>query len=207
MKAQLAGQGVRGGQAVTQLNRSVGGVARDTQEDLDQIIAQDAQNRQNQKLAYESSKAGLGNQFLTSAQTAQNYDAAGNPLYGSLSTKVNPITAQGYTPSTIDQSQYKQAAPAQVDIGSTKLADTSAIKDYNPINTAYNQVSSELTKQPTTTTQTNQPLTDDMINNILNGGDIPGNISADDLKKLKDMAQLPNDISVGDMGGMMGGGF
>jgi hypothetical protein len=60
MQAQLAQQGVRGGQAATQLARQSGKLAENIQSDLTQSQSQDLANKQAQKMAYFQSKSGRG---------------------------------------------------------------------------------------------------------------------------------------------------
>ena len=62
----LAQQGVRGGQAATQLRRGVGEMATGAQRDINQLMGQEAMDRQAQRLAYQKSKA-LGGQAATLA--------------------------------------------------------------------------------------------------------------------------------------------
>lgn len=57
MQAQLAQQGVRGGQASTLLGRQTGQLARESLRDENQLAYQEAQNRQNARLNYTGKKA------------------------------------------------------------------------------------------------------------------------------------------------------
>jgi len=64
MQANLAAEGVRGGQAATLLNRGTGSMATGAQESLTQQQLSDEQRRQDALLAYKAAQAGRG-------QTAQ----------------------------------------------------------------------------------------------------------------------------------------
>ena len=65
MSANLAGSGVRGGQAATLLNRGTGGMAINAQEDVNQMKYQDAAQRQAAAMAYQAAKAGAGQSAAT----------------------------------------------------------------------------------------------------------------------------------------------
>ena len=60
MQANLAQQGIRGGQAATLLNRGTGEQARQSQFDLNKMIYDEAQQRKLQQQAYEMAKAQAG---------------------------------------------------------------------------------------------------------------------------------------------------
>ena len=62
MQANLAQQGVRGGQAATQLRRGVGEMAIGGMRDVNQMKADDAARRQSLRAAYLASKASQGGQ-------------------------------------------------------------------------------------------------------------------------------------------------
>ena len=60
MGANLAMQGVRGGQAATLLNRGTGEQAINAQQDINKMKFQDAATKQNLLMAYNAAKAGAG---------------------------------------------------------------------------------------------------------------------------------------------------
>jgi hypothetical protein len=62
MQANLAQEGVRGGQAATQLRRGVGEMATGAQNNLNTMALTDAQEREKQRAAYLSAKGSAGNQ-------------------------------------------------------------------------------------------------------------------------------------------------
>ena len=69
MQANLAQQGVRGGQAATQLRRGTGEIGASALKDITQLKYKDEQRREASKRAYLSAKAGAG----TSAQYQPAY--------------------------------------------------------------------------------------------------------------------------------------
>lgn len=66
LQASLAQQGLRGGQAAIQLKRGIGEQAKSASQDINQLLAQDAMQRQAQRMAYQQQKAQIGQQGLTS---------------------------------------------------------------------------------------------------------------------------------------------
>jgi hypothetical protein len=66
MGAELAKQGVRGGQAATQMARGVGQMGITANQNINQLIADEARQRQAQRMAFQSAKAQQGQ----AAQTA-----------------------------------------------------------------------------------------------------------------------------------------
>lgn len=60
LNASLAQQGIRGGQAMTQLNRGIGNMANQANQDLNQMMYGDEQHNRNLKMAYEQAKALAG---------------------------------------------------------------------------------------------------------------------------------------------------
>ena len=86
INASLAQQGVRGGQASILANRATGELNRDLQRDINQVVYNEAANRQNSRLDYYGKKA------LTPWSTMSN--AYGNSLIGANNALSN---AQGTT--------------------------------------------------------------------------------------------------------------
>ena len=60
LNASLAQQGIRGGQAMTQLNRGIGNMTNQANQDLNQMMYGDEQQNRNLKMAYEQAKALAG---------------------------------------------------------------------------------------------------------------------------------------------------
>ena len=60
LNASLAQQGIRGGQAMTQLNRGIGNMANQANQNLNQMMYGDEQQNRNLKMAYEQAKALAG---------------------------------------------------------------------------------------------------------------------------------------------------
>lgn len=60
LNTALAQQGVRGGQAMTQLNRGIGNVTTQANQDLNNMMYNDEQQRKNLQMAYEQAKALAG---------------------------------------------------------------------------------------------------------------------------------------------------
>jgi hypothetical protein len=66
LQSSLAQQGLRGGQAANQLKRGIGEQAQTATRDINQLLSQDAMQRQSQRMAYQQQKAQIGQQGLTS---------------------------------------------------------------------------------------------------------------------------------------------
>jgi len=64
LQAGLAQQGIRGGQAATQLRRGIGEMGIGAQKDINQLLGNEAMQRQAQLMAYQQAKA-LGGQKAT----------------------------------------------------------------------------------------------------------------------------------------------
>lgn len=60
IQASLAQQGIRGGQAMTQLNRGIGNITNQANQNLNQMIYGDYANNRNLKAAYDQAKALAG---------------------------------------------------------------------------------------------------------------------------------------------------
>lgn len=60
LNTALAQQGVRGGQAATQLARGIGSITNQANQDLNQMMYQDEQQNRNLKMAYDQAKALAG---------------------------------------------------------------------------------------------------------------------------------------------------
>ncbi len=60
LNVSLAQQGIRGGQAMTQLNRGIGNMTNQANQDLNQMMYGDEQQNRNLKMAYEQAKALAG---------------------------------------------------------------------------------------------------------------------------------------------------
>lgn len=84
INANLAMQGVRGGQAAILANRALGQTTRDTQRDINNLVYNEALNRQNSRLNY------FGDKSLTPWKTMSN--AYGNSMVGANNALSN---AQG----------------------------------------------------------------------------------------------------------------
>ena len=67
MGANLAAQGVRGGQAATLINRGTGAMAENAQMDINKLKAEDEAKRQADLRAYQALKAGRGQGASTGA--------------------------------------------------------------------------------------------------------------------------------------------
>jgi len=66
LQSSLAQQGLRGGQAATQLRRGIGEQAQTASRNINELLAQDAMQRKAQRMAYQQQKAQIGQQGLTS---------------------------------------------------------------------------------------------------------------------------------------------
>ena len=84
INANLAMQGVRGGQAAILANRALGQTTRDTQRDINNLVYNEALNRQNSRLNY------FGDKSLTPWKTMSG--AYGNSMVGANNALSN---AQG----------------------------------------------------------------------------------------------------------------
>lgn len=60
LNASLAQQGIRGGQAMTQLNRGIGNMTTQANQDLNNMMYSDEAQNRNLKMAYEQAKALAG---------------------------------------------------------------------------------------------------------------------------------------------------
>jgi hypothetical protein len=70
MQANLAQQGVRGGQAATQLRRGIGTMGENAMTEINKMMMSEEDKRMSEKRAYEAAKAGKG---LTSQVLAPTY--------------------------------------------------------------------------------------------------------------------------------------
>lgn len=78
LQAGLAGAGVRGGQAATQLRRGVGEMTEAATENIQGLMAQEALQRSGQEREYDMARQMAQQQFLLSPQSAQ-YSQAMTP--------------------------------------------------------------------------------------------------------------------------------
>lgn len=91
INANLAMQGVRGGQAAILANRALGQTTRDTQRDINNLVYNEALNRQNSRLNY------FGDKSLTPWKTMSS--AYGNSMVGAnnaLSNAQGNVYANAY---------------------------------------------------------------------------------------------------------------
>ena len=102
INANLAMQGVRGGQAAILANRALGQTTRDTQRDINNLVYNEALNRQNSRLNY------FGDKSLTPWKTMSG--AYGNSMVGAnnaLSNAQGDVYRNAYTAALINGSRKK----------------------------------------------------------------------------------------------------
>ena len=102
INANLAQQGVRGGQAAILANRALGQTTRETQRDINNLVYNEAANRQQSRLNY------FGDKSLTPWKTMSN--SYGNSMVGAnnaLSQAQGDVYKNAYTAAMINGSRKK----------------------------------------------------------------------------------------------------
>lgn len=116
IQAELAQQGVRGGQAAILANRATGELNRDLQRDINQNIYNEAINRQNSRLGYTQTKAlypyqalagAYGNSFNNANQNISN-------AYANSYTNANNALSNAYGSSLLGANNSLSNAQANV---------------------------------------------------------------------------------------------
>ena len=156
--ANLAQSGVRGGQAATLLNRGTGEMANTAESNIDQLIANDASQREAQSAAYESALGETTNSFLNSATTAENTNVYGQQTSLGAAQSQETATAQQATAQAALQAQLTNTATS----GTVSPATSPLVNVQSGVNSTSNGVNSIVPTNDSTTpsmpTTTSTPL-------------------------------------------------